>query len=248
MPMSPVPAAGGVQDGVGQLPAHLLRELVAHRLLALDAVGLLERRALVPAVLLRPLGAHTARVGDEAVHGLHVRAVGRGLHQEEPGDVAGDEHVGLHPAPGGVGRERAARVPRGRKADLARPQRLGHRHGESEAAGLEGPGGVARLVLDEEAGKAHRRAELGSGQEGSEALPQRDAVLRILDGQHFPIAPESGLSQREVAGPHVVGRALEVVAGEEGAPHSQRFRTWPGGYCRSQRVQSRRTRGTPTLP
>ena len=46
----PDPAAGRVEDDVGHLPAELLGDLVAHRLLALDAVRLLERRDLLVAV------------------------------------------------------------------------------------------------------------------------------------------------------------------------------------------------------
>src|SRR6185503_11089471 len=43
--------AGRIDDDVGQLPFELLGELVAHRLLPLDAVGLLQRRRVVPSAL-----------------------------------------------------------------------------------------------------------------------------------------------------------------------------------------------------
>ena len=40
--------------------------------------------------------------------------------------------------------------------------------------------------------------------------------LRVLgERQHLAVAPERRLAQREVAGAHLVRRALEVVAGEE---------------------------------
>ena len=42
-------AAGRIDDPVGLLPVHLLGELVGHRLLAFDAVRLLQRRHVVPA-------------------------------------------------------------------------------------------------------------------------------------------------------------------------------------------------------
>src|SRR5437762_1981852 len=43
------PAAGRVDDDVGELPGEVLGELVAHRLLPLDAVRLLQRRDVEPA-------------------------------------------------------------------------------------------------------------------------------------------------------------------------------------------------------
>ena len=103
-------AAGRVEDRVGQRPVELLRDLVAHRLLALDAVGLLERRALVPAVLLRLGGADAAGVRDQPVDHLDVRAVGLGLHHEQLRDVARQEDVGLEA--GGARRRRRARCRR----------------------------------------------------------------------------------------------------------------------------------------
>jgi hypothetical protein len=81
-------AARRVEDRVGQRPAELLGDLVAHRLLAFDAVGLLERRALVPAVLLCLCRADAPGVRDQSVDHLHVRAVGLRFHDEQLRDVA----------------------------------------------------------------------------------------------------------------------------------------------------------------
>ena len=54
-------AAGRIDDRVGQLPAEVLGELVAHRLLALDAVRLLERRDVVPALARRAFRRRSGR-------------------------------------------------------------------------------------------------------------------------------------------------------------------------------------------
>ena len=60
-------AAGRIEDHVGQLPAELLGELQAHRLLALDAVGLLQGRDVNQPIGLLAVLDDGAAVGDEAV-------------------------------------------------------------------------------------------------------------------------------------------------------------------------------------
>src|SRR3546814_17157324 len=62
--------AGGIEDDVGHLPAKLLGQLQAHRLLALDPLGLFQRRAVEPLPLLRALGDELA-----ALLAAHVDAV-----------------------------------------------------------------------------------------------------------------------------------------------------------------------------
>ena len=95
---------------------------------------------------------------------------------------------------------------------------------------LKEPVGLPASSLIEEAREPDRRAQAPRGQERREALAQADAVVGVVDGQHVVVAPQRGLAQREVAGAHVLGRALEVVAREQRAPpHSQRFRICPGG-------------------
>jgi hypothetical protein len=40
-------------------------------------------------------------------------------------------------------------------------------------------------------------------------------MVRVVDGQHVVVPPEGGVAEGEVSRPHVLGRALEVVAGEQ---------------------------------
>src|ERR1019366_2387289 len=54
---------GGIEDRVRQLPAHLLGHFVPHRLLAFDAVRLLERADVEPALFGALLGHHAAAIG-----------------------------------------------------------------------------------------------------------------------------------------------------------------------------------------
>src|SRR5262249_11271663 len=60
-------AAGGIEYYVRQLPAHLLGEFIAHRLLAFDAVGLFERADIEPALGFAPGVDDLGAVADEAV-------------------------------------------------------------------------------------------------------------------------------------------------------------------------------------
>jgi hypothetical protein len=63
----PYASTGGIKNCVGQPPVELLPELVAHRFLALDAIGLLERGNVVPAFAVFMLGDVLATIGDQAI-------------------------------------------------------------------------------------------------------------------------------------------------------------------------------------
>src|SRR5439155_1174348 len=56
-------AAAGVEQHVGHLPAELFGDLEAHRLLALDPIGLLQGGGVEPAVLLDRASDDLAGVG-----------------------------------------------------------------------------------------------------------------------------------------------------------------------------------------
>ena len=103
-------AAGGIDDPVGQRPVELLRQLVAHRLLAFDAVRLLERRHVVPAAGLAELGGHLAGVGDQAVDERDLRAVQLALADERRLHVARHEDVRFNAR--ALRRRRPSRFPR----------------------------------------------------------------------------------------------------------------------------------------
>src|SRR5690606_32003043 len=77
-------AAGRVEDDVGQPPAELLEELVPHRLLPLDAVGLLERREVEPSVRIRAFGDAAGGVGDQAIDQFEAGAERLDLLEDRP--------------------------------------------------------------------------------------------------------------------------------------------------------------------
>src|SRR5262249_61874664 len=63
-------AAGRIEDDIGHLPAELLDKLESHRLLALDAIRLLERRGVEPADLGLAFADDLAAVIDQPIHAI----------------------------------------------------------------------------------------------------------------------------------------------------------------------------------
>ena len=100
-------ATGRVEDHVGHPPAELLRDLVAHRLLALDAVGLLERRdLLVPLALLDRRLHQRPGVVDQAVDEIELGARRDAL---APGDLGCVDAASRSGCPSRRGRRRPTR-------------------------------------------------------------------------------------------------------------------------------------------
>ena len=92
-------AAGRIEDHVGDFPAELLGQLDPHRLFALDAIGLAQRRTVEPAERLFALGDEPAAIVDEAVDEEHLGALHRDLADIHIGRVVGDRtRRGLIPA------------------------------------------------------------------------------------------------------------------------------------------------------
>ena len=110
-----------IQSGSVQL--ELLGQLVAHRLLAFDAVRLLERRDVVPAERLAALGGDPAGVGDQPVDERDLGAVELALADERRLHVARHEDVRLEAGARRVGGHRVAGVAGGRHRQ--RPWRRG---------------------------------------------------------------------------------------------------------------------------
>src|SRR5215216_474482 len=118
--------SGRVDDDIGETPAELLGQLEAHRLLALDAVGLFERTHVECAECFGEGGGDAAAVTDQAVHeheaGAHSeRLVAGGWRR-----VGWDDDRDPDPGSRAVGCQSARRVPgRGRyeggRAELGVP-------------------------------------------------------------------------------------------------------------------------------
>src|SRR5213076_817534 len=64
-----------INDRVGQAPAELLGDLVAHGLFALDTVWLFERRRVKPTLLLDALRDQAARIANQPVHEREFSAI-----------------------------------------------------------------------------------------------------------------------------------------------------------------------------
>ena len=170
-------AAGRIEDHVGQLPAELLRDLVAERLLALEPERLLERRDVPPLRRGRPLGERATGVGDGAGHEPHLGAERAQLEHERLGRVVGHGDA----ARAGPPRPRtppphcprcpprAARCPACPNATRAVDR-------QRETARLERLRRVAALLLEPQLGRRPaRRARRGSGSSGVPPSPSRTA-------------------------------------------------------------------------
>src|SRR5207245_2199058 len=70
-------AAGRVKDHIRQFPAELLGEFDAHRLLAFDAIGLPQGRAVEPADFTLAFGDALAAIVDQPVDEEHFGALHR---------------------------------------------------------------------------------------------------------------------------------------------------------------------------
>ena len=69
-------ASRGVENHFREAPAELLEELVAHRFLTLDTIGLLECGNVEPSELGAELGHQATRVGNDTVHETDIGSIG----------------------------------------------------------------------------------------------------------------------------------------------------------------------------
>ncbi len=125
----------------------MLGELIAHGLLAFDAIGLFEGSDVEPAFLLGSGGHHAGAVADQAVDQRYVRAVGLTFHEIGLRDVARHENVGFQARRRCIGRHGARRVPSRGNGQLANPQLHRHGDGAGKPARFERAGGIEAFVL-----------------------------------------------------------------------------------------------------
>ena len=130
-------AAGRIKDDVGHFPAELLGQLDAHRLLALDAVGLAQGRAIEPANALLAFGDELAAIVDQPVDEVDRGALHRDFADIDGRRVVGTENRRSDAGARAIGRHRRAGIAVGRHRYVPDAELLRHRHGEHEAARLE---------------------------------------------------------------------------------------------------------------
>ena len=215
----PGAAAGRVEDHVGHLPAELFGKLEPHRLLALDAIGLLERRSVEPADLLLALRDQLAAIVDQPVDAIDARALQRDLADVHLRRILRAEDRGADAAAARIGGERRAGIAVGRHRHVGDAERLGHRHRHDEAARLERAGRQPAFVLDHDFGAAERLAELGQRQQRRHRFAEADDVGEAAHRQEFAVAPQilRALGQR------ILGQRLA---------HAGEGRSGPAAACR----------------
>ena len=143
-----------IQSGSDQ--PELLGDLVAHRLLAFDAVRLLERRHVVPAERPPLFRGDAPGVGDQPVDERDVGTVELALADEGDLHVLRHEDLRRDAGRGAVGRDGVGGVARRRHRERRGAEIERARDGGREPARLEGVGRVQRLVLDVERGDMPR--------------------------------------------------------------------------------------------
>ena len=208
-------AAGRIDDHVRQLPAELLRELEAHRLLPLDAVGLLQRRGVVPA----PLGAGAlhdrAGVADRARDEPHVRTVRGGLALDHVRRRLGHHDDHAEAGARAVGGPRRAGIARGRQRQRGHAQLLRARDANGGAARLERAGRQQALVLDLKRFHADGLPQTRRAEERRGVLAERHDVRVLLHRQELAHAPQGRGTHPELLGFDRAVHARQVVAHEE---------------------------------
>jgi hypothetical protein len=169
-------AARGIEHHLRQPPSELHRKLEAHRLLALDAVGLFERRHVEPAVL-RLAGLDQPRaVVDEPLHPPHLRTLERDLTQVDLGSVVGAETEGFHPSARGVGRHRRPGVAVGWNRHPAHAMHGRHRDRDAKSPRLERTGRQPAFILHERRAEARRPGTASKRHERGFELTETDDV------------------------------------------------------------------------
>ena len=140
-------AASRIEDRIGQFPAQLSGQFQAHRLLALDPIGLLQRREVEPASLRRAAPDDRAALVDLAVDPPHARALRGDLADIHFGRFLGAEDHRLDPAARRIGGQRGARIAVGRHRDPVHAQLARHGDGHDQPARLERAGRQPPLIL-----------------------------------------------------------------------------------------------------
>jgi hypothetical protein len=150
--------AGGIDDDFGQVPVELLGQLEAHRLLALDAIGLRSVARLKTPILRHP-GSFPPRQVDQTVHGSDLRSGAFGFGTVGGVRIRREDDVRSQPGARGVGRHRSAGVSGGGNDDFADPELGRTRKRDRHPAGLERSGRIEAFVLDVEVFESERGSQ-----------------------------------------------------------------------------------------
>ena len=207
--------AGGVDDHVRQRPVKLLGDLIAHRLLALDAIRLAQCADVEPAVRGHALAHLDAAVVDQPIDQGDVRPQFAAFDLEEAGHVLRHIDVGGQTGGGGIGAHGAGGVARAGDRQLLRPQLPGAADGHPQPARLEGGRHIQPLVLDIGIGAADGLAQAAGVVQRRPALAQPQHGPVILHRQHLFVAPQTRLATKQARTRQGLRRLRQVIARQQ---------------------------------
>ena len=122
----PRPSTGGIQNDVRQGPVALFRQLIAHRFLAFETVGLLQGRDVEPALSFFAFGDELAAIGNKTVNKSDVGARLLALKPIGQWNIFGHKDMGFEPGLRRIGRQRAGRIPGRGNGQLCHSEFFGH--------------------------------------------------------------------------------------------------------------------------
>ena len=199
-------------DGVRELPAELLGDLVAERLRALRVVGPQSHVDEAPGHLEGELDRESAAIVVGAAHRVDRRAVHRRRDELLGLEIGRAEDCRFHPLGGGPRCDRVRQVASRRAGERVETELLRLRAGDRDDTILERMRRVCRVELQVELSKAERRGQTRRRDERRE--PGREARLRRrLDRKQRRVAPDRERPLLERGPRHALPQRREVIDG-----------------------------------
>ena len=199
----PHAATGGIDDHVGHPPAELLGDLEAHRLLALDAVRLLERGNVEPVARRSPRLPATSRPASEISPSTRRRSAPAATHSA-PGDASARRSASRRAS---AGRHARRRRPRRRRRcrwsawrGRARRARAARETPTAAPRALNDPVGSSPSSLISRRATPSSAPSRGAGSSGVMPSPRVTTCSGPVDREQLVVAPQVRRAGRDVAG------------------------------------------------
>src|SRR6185437_2446028 len=117
-----------IDDGIRHFPSKLFDDLIAHRLLAFEPIGLLQCRDVKPVFLLFTFTYDAGTVADQSWYEVDLCSIALAFDSSAEGHVLRHEDVSFDARSGRIGREGAGCVSCGRNRQFLESVVAGHGH------------------------------------------------------------------------------------------------------------------------